>query len=268
MIRRITTAFLCLALLAAPHAAQAAFSVFMEDMTWMEIKDRINNGARVAIVPTGGTEQNGPHMVTGKHNVIVRYTSGEIAKRLGNALVTPVIPFTPAGRIDPPEGHMRFPGTISVSEQAFALVLEDTARSLKQHGFRFICFVGDHGGSQAAQRQVADRLTSQWESEGVRVMSVSNYYSANGQEKWANSIGIKVPDIAAHAGLADTSELMAIDSPGVRDSKRARRTERDYKATGAMGDSSQASANYGRRFLSLKVEAAVAQIQNATARTQ
>ena len=66
-------------------------SVFLEDLTWVEVRNAIAAGKTTAIIPTGGTEQNGPHMVIGKHNYLVRYKAGEIAKRLGNAIVAPVM---------------------------------------------------------------------------------------------------------------------------------------------------------------------------------
>lgn len=254
----ITIAFLAL----APLPAFAA-SVYLEDLTWMEIRDRIKGGATTAIVPSGGTEQNGPHMVTGKHNVIVRYTAGEIAKKLGSALVAPVIAYVPEGRIEPPEGHMQFPGTLSVGEPVYGMVLEDAARSLKQHGFKTIAFIGDHGGAQAAQKEVAARLSRQWGGEGVTVIHVADYYANNGQESWAESAGIPAPDITAHAGIGDTSELMAIDAGGVRGNLRGAHSENDYRSSGAMGDSSKASVGYGKRLLALKVDAAVRQIKSA-----
>lgn len=247
----------------AAHAAPS--SVYLEDLTWMEVRDRIQSGQNIAIVPLGGTEQNGPHMVIGKHNMIVHYTAGEIARKIGG-LVAPVIAYVPEGRINPPEGHMQFAGTISVSDATLAALLEDTARSLKQHGFRAICFIGDHGGSQAVQKQVADKLTQEWQGT-PRVINVSDYYEHNGQKEWGDSNGLKVKDPLAHAGHVDTSEVMAIDGSGVRDNMRTARSEHDYKTTGAMGDSSMASATYGRKYLSLKVEAAVNQIQNATTGT-
>ena len=73
----------------------------------------------MVIIPIGGTEQNGPHMAIGKHNVRVKLLAGKIAAALGNALVAPVLPYVPEGRVDPPTAHMRFPGTITVPEDAF-----------------------------------------------------------------------------------------------------------------------------------------------------
>lgn len=250
-------------------SATGAASVYMEDLTWMEIRDRMAAGATIAIIPTGGTEQNGPHMATGKHNWLARYTAGRIAKKLGNALVAPVIAFVPEGRISPPEGHMRFPGTFSVNEETFEALLADTAESLKQHGFKLICFIGEHGGSQQSQARVADGLTRKWQGEGARVLHVSHYYDeGNGQEQWVRTLGFKVKDPLAHAGFMDTSELQAVNPAAVRDGLRAERAESDYDATGAMGDSSQARESFGKRLLDLKIDAAVQQIQIARNRAK
>jgi len=254
-----TVVLLC----AASSAHAAPPPVFIEDMTWMEVRDRIKEGATTVIIPTGGTGQEGPQMVEGKHTIVMRYTAGEIAKTLGNTLVASVLPFVPEGRITPPEGHMQFPGTMSLSGKTFAAVLEDLARSLKSHGFTRICFIGDHGGAQPIQQQVADKLNSEWEAYGVHVIQVSDYYYRNGEEAWNDSMSLKVRDATVHGGHTETSELMAIDPSGVRDSLRAVRGEHDYRASGAMGDSSQASAKYGKKYLSLKIQAAVRQIQDA-----
>src|SRR5262245_25407692 len=99
-------------LLAACAAASAQGSVYLDELTSPEVKQRIANGATTVLVPIGGTEQNGPHMVLGKHNVRAHVLAGRIAKELGNALVAPVIAYVPEGSIHPPAAHMRFTGTI------------------------------------------------------------------------------------------------------------------------------------------------------------
>ena len=247
-----------------PLSTAHAASVYIDELTWMEVQSRIRSGRTIAIVPTGGTEQEGPHLVIGKHNAIARYVAGEIAEKLGNALVTPVIPFAPSGRVYPAEGHMQFAGTISASNLTYQMTLEDVARSLKQHGFHMICFIGDSAGSQLIQAEVAKKLTAEWHSSGVKVVNVSNYYSKNGHEEWSESLPVKVARPEAHAGHIDTSEMMAVDSSGVRENLRAEHSEHDYKTTGASGDSSVASAHYGQKYLSLKIESAIKQIQNAS----
>ena len=94
-------------------SGQAPDTVFLEELTWTELRDLIRSGKTTIILPTGGTEQNGPHMALGKHNVRVKALAEKIARGLGNALVAPVLAYVPEGRIAPPTGHMRFPGTIT-----------------------------------------------------------------------------------------------------------------------------------------------------------
>jgi creatinine amidohydrolase len=248
----------------AKPALVAPATVYMEELTWMEVRDRMNGGARVAIIPSGGTEQNGPHIIIGKHNRLVHYTAGQIAQRLGDALVAPVIAYVPEGRINPPEGHMQFPGTLSTRPESYAMVLEDAVRSLKQHGFTLIALIGDHGGTQDMQKSVAEKLNAEWKGSGVYVVHVADYYGRkNGQEKWAEDTNIGVKDPAAHAGLFDTSEMLAAFPAGVRADKRAAFTQDDYATQGASGDATKATENYGRRLLSLKIGAAIDQINAA-----
>ena len=150
------TAVLSLAILifsALPLRAQTPDTVFLEDLTWIEVRDAIAAGKTTVIIPTGGTEQNGPHMVLGKHNFLVKYKAGEVAKRLGNALVAPVMAYVPEGNIDPPTGHMRFAGTITTPDEVFAKVLEYAARSLKQHGFRVGRGLGRWRGNVRLQKR-------------------------------------------------------------------------------------------------------------------
>src|SRR6266566_7338654 len=152
---------LCFLLLSLP-TAQAADTVFLEELTWTELRDLVRSGKTTIIIPIGGTEQNGPHMALGKHNLRVRYLSEKIARALGDALVAPVIAYVPEGALAPPSGHMRFPGTITVPEEAFDKILEYAARSFKLAGFHDVVFLGDHGSYQRDEKAVADRLNKEW----------------------------------------------------------------------------------------------------------
>ena len=160
----------------APRPIPAINSVFMEQLTWMEIRDEINEGKTTAIVATGGIEQNGPFVATGKHNYVLQATTEAIAHKLGNALIAPIIKFVPEGSINPPSGHMNYPGTISLSEETFKLLLTDIARSLKQHGFKNIIFICDSGGNEKCMKEVADKLSKEWNSYGVKVHYIEDYY--------------------------------------------------------------------------------------------
>ena len=196
-------------------------SVFLEDLTWTELRDEIGAGKTTIIVPIGGTEQNGPAMALGKHNRRVRLLSERIAVALGNALVAPVIAYVPEGSLSPPSGHMRFPGTISVPEAAFETILESAARSFKQHGFKDIVFLGDHGGYQANEKTVANKLNREWASSNVRAHAVTQYYDA-AQIDFARILkgqGFTLSEIGTHAGLSDTSLMLALDPSLVREDR-------------------------------------------------
>ncbi len=254
-----------------PLTAPLPKGVYLEALTWVEVRALIRSGKTVAIVPTGGVEQNGPHLVLGKHNYIVRYTAGRIAAALGNALVAPVVAYVPEGSIDPPGGHMAFAGTLSVPEEVFAAVLEHTARSLRAHGFETICLVGDSGGNQAAQAAVAAKLNAEWAGGGAKVVHVGDYYDAkaNGQPAWLREQGESDTTIGSHAGIRDSSELMAVFPGGVRRDRLARDGGHFYsEATGVNGDPTRASGERGEIMLQLKIEAALRQIRAALASDQ
>jgi len=240
-------------------------TVLLEDMTWQEVRDALKAGKTTVIIPTGGTEQNGPHIALGKHNFILEYTAMEIARRLSNALIAPIMEYVPEGDIHPPTGHMKFPGTLSLRPITFAAVLEDTARSLKEHGFKTICFVGEHGASQPVQKQVAEKLSAEWKGQGVRVLHVNAYYDPdkNGQLDWFKRAGEKEPDPEAHGGLADTAEMLAVHPQGVRDALRVDHTPADMDTLGAEGSSKDATRLMGTKLVELKVSAAVKQIKEA-----
>jgi creatinine amidohydrolase len=268
--RRITRWTGALAILAGCVWAAASWgkspgpeTVFLEELTWTEIRDAIRAGKTTVLLPTGGTEQNGPHMALGKHNARARALAEKIARALGNALVAPVLAYVPEGRIDPPEGHMRFPGTITVPDDVFEKVLESSARSFRLHGFRDIALIGDHGASQAPQRRVAARLNREWAGRGVKVHAIDAYYRA-AESEFAQSLkarGYREDEIGRHAGLADTSLTLAIDPRLVRD----RPTKGQGAADGVDGDPQRASAEVGRLGVELIVTRTVEAINKATA---
>jgi creatinine amidohydrolase/Fe(II)-dependent formamide hydrolase-like protein len=255
-----------LGLLALPTGAQRLDApppetVFLRDMTWVELRARIRAGATTVIVPTGGVEQNGPHMVLGKHGYIVTETARRIAVALGDAVVAPTIDTVPEGDIGRREGHMAFPGTISLPQPLFAALLESVAASLKAGGFRAILFLGDSGGNQAAQSEVATRLDALWRNDGVRVIALTDYYADNGAIPWLGGQGFTAAEIGRHAGIRDTAELMAAHPEGIRNDRLAPDGGSYDEPTGVDGDPAKATPEIGERLLMLKVEAALKQIR-------
>ena len=233
-------------------------SVFLEDLTWIEVRDAIAGGTTTVIIPTGGTEQNGPHMTLGKHNYLVKYKAGEIAKQLGNALVAPVLAYVPEGDVNPPTSHMRFAGTITTPQDVFAKVLEYAARSFKQHGFLDIALVGDSGGNQAGQKLVADMLNREWAATNVRVHHITAFYPGRGDD-WVISQGVSAEDVGSHAGTHDTSSLMYLNPSLLRFDRMG--PGRAGDGQGHVGNPAKATALFGKRILEMQIGDAVGQIQ-------
>src|SRR3989442_11004680 len=172
------TVLCILSVMVAPTFGEPFDTVFLEELTWPELRALVQAGKTTMILPIGGTEQNGPHMALGKHNARVRMLSERIARTLGNALVAPVIAYVPEGALSPPTGHMRFPGTITVPEDVFRRLLESAARSARVHGFRDVVFLGDHGSTQVGENTVAARLNREWAATPVRAHAIEEYYHA------------------------------------------------------------------------------------------
>ena len=261
--RLLLLACFCLAplrLVAAPA------SVFLEDLTWTELRQRIQSGATTIILPIGGVEQSGPDIALGKHDVRVRLLSERIARELGNALVAPVLAYVPEGGINPPTEHMRFPGTITLPDKAFETVLEYAARSFRLHGFRDIVFLGDHGGYQADEKRVADKLDLEWKKSPVRVHAVLVYYTTTlGDYVQAlKRRGYSDAEIGTHAGLADTSLMLALDPDLVR-ADRLASDGRFTPGNGVYGDPRRSSAALGQLGVDLIIANTVAAIRKAEA---
>ena len=168
MLKSVSLAALVV-LLAVPKVVDAqASSLFIEDLTWEEVAAALKAGKTTALIYTGGGEQNGPHLAFGKHNAVARYLAERIAKELGNALIYPVLPYSPSGDPSKKEGQMAFPGSSSLTDDTYGMVLRDIGRAATA-GFRDIILIGDHGGGQDVLKQTAATLDARLRPSGARV---------------------------------------------------------------------------------------------------
>ena len=204
----------------APRPMAAVDNVWIEQLTWMEVRDAIRAGKTTVIIPTGGVEQNGPYLITGKHNVILRATAEATARKLGNVLVAPIVPFVPEGSIDPPSDAMRYPGTIGVEAATFQALLTDIARSLKAHGFKHIVFIGDSGGNQQGMKLVAEALDKAWSGSGTRALFIADYYDWPGRQRWLAARGYRETDQGIHDELSAEAIMLSVDPASVRMKER------------------------------------------------
>jgi creatinine amidohydrolase len=235
---------------------------FLEGMTWTEVRDAIQSGKRAVIVPTGGTEQNGPHMVLGKHNYIVTFAAGVIAQRLGNALVAPTIQYVPEGNIDAANFGDK-PGVISHPSPAYDDLLDAAASSLRVHGFTEILLIGDSGGNQQGLTNVAAKLNAEWAGSGVRVYALTDYYQKSRVELRAwllEKFGYDAATAGSHAGITDTSQLLYIFPEGIRRDRLM--PNGGGPNSGVSGDPTKATADIGRQAIEFKVNAAIAQYRS------
>ncbi|MGZ5265283.1 MAG: creatininase family protein [Caldimonas sp.] len=264
-MKRLLAVFALCALVAVAPARAAGDPLYLDDMTWTEVRDAVAAGRTTVIVPVGGTEQSGPHMALGKHNVRAHVLAGRIAAQLGNAVVAPVVAYVPEGPVDAPGGHMRFPGTITVTAEAFRGVLEGAARSLRRAGFRDIVLIGDHGGYQSEMAAVAARLDREWAATPARVHFIAEYYRA-GVAPFAQALrehGLADAQIGLHAGAADTSLMLAVDPRLVRADRLA---AAPVAGDGTAGDPRPSTAALGQLGVDLIVARSVAAIRRAVVR--
>ena len=252
---RTLTLVLAVVLLCPAIYAQTSNTVFLEELTWDEVRDALKAGKTTVIIPTGGTEQNGIHVMLGKHNFVVRAAAERMARKLGNALVAPVLEYVPEGDPNNPNYSPR-PGVISCPGACFTTVLEYAAKSLKAGGFKEILLIGDSGGNQAGLEEVATKLNKAWDGSGARVFPLTEYYSKGRENHRAwllAQYGYTEEMIGSHAGVTGTSQVLHVFPAGVRKEKILKIQDNE----GSDGDPKLATAEIGRMIIEFKVNAGI-----------
>jgi creatinine amidohydrolase/Fe(II)-dependent formamide hydrolase-like protein len=155
-----------------PRPIEMADNVWIEELTMLEVRDLLDAGTTTALILTGGIEENGPYLTTGKHNHVLRVMGEAIARRFGNTLVAPIITIEPGT----PE-RASTPGGIRLSQETYRAVLRDYATSLKAQGFTSIFMMGDSGGNLRGMQEVADELRAAWAGDGVVIAHIPEYYN-------------------------------------------------------------------------------------------
>jgi creatinine amidohydrolase len=251
--------------------------VDFDQLTWPELYRAIHEqGKTTVIIFNGGNEQRGPQGIVGGHTIIAHDTADAIARKLGNAIVAPVLPFSP-NRAD-----INKPGTIGLSPATFAAVNQEVAEQLIKNGFKNVVLIGDHGGGQNELRDVAVKLDAQYAPQGIRVIYSDGPYTVANTEFFAWLAANGYP-ASTHAGIPDTSEMLYLEGTthhyirkdllpiSLGDQPRQPGQPFDPKAprinNGISGDARRSSAALGKRFIDYKVNDGVAQIQKLLSET-
>lgn len=245
----------------SPRPIAAVDSVFIEDLTWMEVRDALRSGTDTVLVATGGIEQNGPYLVTGKHNVILRGATETIARKLGGTLVAPIVPFVPEGDIDPPSSHMRYPGTISVTEETYEKLLTDLCGSLRAHGFRRIVLIGDSGGNQTGMQNVAAALSQKWRNGSTRIAYIPEFYDNAAITRHLEENGIHQTPEGLHDDFVNTAQMLAVDPQSVRMTQRI--AAGNFRINGVELAPAEQTAEWGRKIFEFRAARTVKAIQAA-----
>ena len=246
----------------AAHCSGTARQVEFACQTWTEIDRAVRSGTDTVIIPIGGTEQSGPYMAVGKHNVRAQVLADEIARQVGHTLVAPVVAYVPEGSTDPRTSHMRFAGTISVPPAVFEGLLRGAAESFRVQGFQKIVLIGDHGGYQASMAHVAQELNKRWKGQAA-VLDLRDYYEVI-PHQYAEALKAQghAAEVGLHAELSDTSLMLAVDPSLVR--QDALRTAPKPGATDGVygGDPRQATPGLGRIGTDMQIRTAVTALQS------
>ena len=240
---------------ASKTPTMAPDTVFIDELTWEETRDAMKAGKTTVIVPTGGTEKNGYHMAIGKHNFVVAYAANQMARRLKNALVAPVLQYVPEGNPD-----RQNPGAISVPSPAYDAILDAAARSLQAHGFKEILFIGDSGPNQQGMTDVAKKLNEEWKDKGTKVFALTSYYEDSRvyYRAWLQAqFGYDEDTVGSHAGISDTSQMLFIHPAGVR--KDMIKPWGGPADSGVSGDPAKATAEIGKMGIEFKINAGINQ---------
>ena len=251
---------------AQPVAAKAAPPVFIDELTWTEIRDRMLAGTKTVIIGTAGQEQKGPHMVTGEHKYVLQHTTERIARTLGDALVAPIITYVPEGSWEMPlRGHMAKAGSITLPEDRFIDLLVHAAKSLRAGGFTTVILIGDSGGNQNGMKAAADQLNAAWKENGGRALFIGDYYTKSAEDirTYLGKLGFPMEAIGSHAGMVDTSELLFVNPALVRRDRLA--PNGGFPDSGVNGDPTKATAAFGKALVQIKIDNALAQIRASRA---
>lgn len=189
----------------------------MEDLSWEEIKESIDQGKKTVLQYAGALEQHGPHLPT-ITDTLLGYAVGErVAKKLGNALLAPVI------RPGLSEHHIDFPGTLTLSLETFRRVVEESCQSLARHGFSNIVLISSHGGNTDTLKAITPDISKKIVPKSNVFFLIEDKQAHDATlERFRKKTNATIGEIGAHSGLTETSMVLAV-RPDLVDMKRAQK---------------------------------------------
>jgi creatinine amidohydrolase len=206
----VLSAILPLSIAASAQTARGPLNVKdiveLERLTHTEVSEKIHKEGKTSVlVITGGTEERGPHAVLGGHTIMSRHRGVEIARRLGNALLAPVLPI--AVQATGLRESTDQPGGVQMPADAFKAVQVAMIESMAMNGFRDIFVMGDHGGGQQQIREAVEEEDRKLSAKDVHVYYISDFYQKTHDDVDLYMFEHKLP-IGGHGAMMETSEML------------------------------------------------------------
>ncbi len=244
-----------------PRPIEALDNVWIEELTMMEVRDALAEGKTTALILTGGIEENGPYLTTGKHNHVLRVMGESIARRLGDALIAPIVALEPGN-----PANSRSPGTVVLSRGTYEAMLTDMATSLRSQGFQNIILIGDSGGNQRSMATVADALSTGWRGDSGGIYHIPEYYNYDDVVDYQRDV-LGVDEDPRLEGLHDdyyiTSIIMNDDPQHVRLEQRIEAGKASINGISIVPI--EQTIEHGRRLIEFRTDVTVGAIRQAMA---
>jgi len=250
-------------------------TVLIEELSWTEVAEKLENGYDTALLACGAIEQHGPHLPTGVDTYLGYAVGKYVARELGNALVAPTL------RPGCSDHHTDFPGTFSISRETFVNLLSDYCESLDQMGFDNIVLFPSHGGNIDVMKTYTPKIARDLEQAEVYFVSLD---FVGIHEYLENEEGISREKAGVHAGYSETAQMLAehpdlvdmelaeegMTRPEFYDEDRIPQSQqesfthgvRQQVANGILGDARGATADVGREIIERRGDAMAEQIRS------
>ena len=244
-------------------------TVLMEEMTWKEIREAIAGGKDTVILVAASVEQHGPHLPTATDTIIGYALAEGVARKLGNALVAPVI------RPALSRHHMDFPGTIALQLKTFVKLLEEYCLCFRLHGFRKGILFVSHGGNSDALKAFIPSIAKRVAPDLRLLVVYPVEKNITSLQEFLAKKGISRERAGVHAGFTETSLMLMLrpDLVNMHLAKPGLVEESFYKPenlsksqmesfihgiksqseNGILGDPTGSNAEIGKEILEIKV---------------
>ena len=243
-----------------PRPIEMHDSVWIENLTMLEVRDLIRSGKTTALVFTGGIEENGPYLTTGKHNNVLKAMGESIGRALGNALVAPIVTLEPGN----PTRPNLSPGTIVLSQATYKAMLMDIGNSLRSQGFTDVVYMGDSGGNAKGMQEAAEALNAEWKTQGAIAYFIPEFYNYADVEKFEEEkLGIHEKLEGYHDDYYISSIIATVDTDGIRMTERVKAGK--FVINGVPLAPIDKTIENGKKIVQFRTDAAVTALKKAMA---